>query len=201
MRSSCSRSSCVNCGPKSSASYTRRISTTPSSPVGLGIRFAHSIASSQDLTCQSQKPAINSLVSANGPSTTVRLLPENLTRAPFEVGCSPSAARMMPALASSSLKRPISVSCSVLGRTPASVSLLALTNTMTRMSAPPLWWSYLVIERAPRKSTATKNPAEAGFRLWIFGCLGDPHPRGPGPLGGVGLDVEADLLPLLQPFE
>ena len=33
-----------------------------------------------------QKPAISSFVSANGPSMTVRFLPENRTRAPFELG-------------------------------------------------------------------------------------------------------------------
>src|SRR6185436_5734363 len=37
-----------------------------------------------DFTFQSQKPAITSFVSVNGPSTTVRLFPENLTRAPFD---------------------------------------------------------------------------------------------------------------------
>ena len=49
-----SRSSGVNCSPKSSASNTGRISTTPCSPVGFGIRFTHSIASSIDFTCHSQ---------------------------------------------------------------------------------------------------------------------------------------------------
>jgi hypothetical protein len=29
------------------------------------------------------------LASAKGPSTTVRLLPENFTRAPFELGAAP----------------------------------------------------------------------------------------------------------------
>src|SRR6266568_7654936 len=56
-----------------------------------------------DFTCHSQKPAISSFVSANGPSITVRLLPENRTRAPFELACSPSAASSTPAFASSSL--------------------------------------------------------------------------------------------------
>ena len=31
-------------------------------------------------------------VSVNGPSITLRFVPENVTRAPFELGCSPSAA-------------------------------------------------------------------------------------------------------------
>src|SRR5213596_1625424 len=83
MRSSASLSSGVSAPPKSDASNTWRISISPSAPVGLGQRLTHSIASSFDFTCHSQKPAISSLVSANGPSTTVRLSPENLTRAPF----------------------------------------------------------------------------------------------------------------------
>src|SRR5712691_1991387 len=80
-RSSCSLIS----GPKSAASNTGRISTSVSSLWGLGQRFSHSMASSIDLTCHSQKPAINSFVSVNGPSITVRLPPDNLTRTPFEL--------------------------------------------------------------------------------------------------------------------
>jgi len=37
-------------------------------------------------TCQSQKPAISSLVSAKGPSITVRFEPEKRTRLPLETG-------------------------------------------------------------------------------------------------------------------
>jgi hypothetical protein len=59
---------------------------------------------------QSQNPATNSLVSANGPSITIRFSPENLTRAPFELGCNPSPASITPAFVSSSLNLPISVS-------------------------------------------------------------------------------------------
>ena len=43
----------------------------------------------------SQKPAISSFVSAKGPSITVRVLPENRTRAPFELACNPSPASIM----------------------------------------------------------------------------------------------------------
>src|SRR5688572_25547280 len=78
-RSSCARSSGVNSAPKSSASNTWRISISLSSLCGFGQRFTQSMASCFDLTLQSQKPAISSFVSANGPSTTVRVLPENLT--------------------------------------------------------------------------------------------------------------------------
>src|ERR1041384_4203073 len=92
--------------------------TSQSSACGFGQRLTHSIASSFDFTCQIQKPAISSLVSANGPSITVRLLPENLTRAPLEVGCSPSPATNTPALANYSLNLPISVRSSRLGMTP-----------------------------------------------------------------------------------
>src|SRR5207245_702587 len=83
-RSSCSLSSGVSSAPKSSASNTWRIST--SAPPPKGLRLSHSIASSIDLTCHNQKPAISSLLSVNGPSVTVGLVPENLTRLPFELG-------------------------------------------------------------------------------------------------------------------
>jgi len=44
------------------------------------------------------------------PSITIRFSPENLTRAPFELGCNPSPASITPAFVSSSLNLPISVS-------------------------------------------------------------------------------------------
>src|SRR5437016_3378109 len=97
-RSSCSRNSGLSAAPKSSASNTWRISTSPS---WKGARFSQSIASFSDFTCHSQKPAISSFVSVNGPSITVRLLPANLTRAPLELAWSPSPARSMPAFSSS----------------------------------------------------------------------------------------------------
>jgi uncharacterized protein YndB with AHSA1/START domain len=73
-RSSCSRSSGVKAAPKSSASKTGRISTSQSSAWGFGQRRAHSMASSIERTCQSQNPATSSLVSAKGPSMTLRWL-------------------------------------------------------------------------------------------------------------------------------
>src|SRR5206468_11797836 len=82
---------------------------------------------------QSQKPATSSFVSANGPSITVRSSPSNLTRAPFELGCSPSPASITPALVSSSLYFPVAVRSSLLGRMPASEDLVALTMTMNRI--------------------------------------------------------------------
>src|ERR1700756_1871275 len=88
--------------------------------MGLGQRLTHSIASCSDAHFQSQKPATTSFASANGPSITVRFLPSNLTRAPLELGCSPSPASITPALVSSSLYFPIAVRSSSLGRTPAS---------------------------------------------------------------------------------
>src|SRR5437870_6061837 len=105
--------------------------------MGLGQRLTHSIASFFDFTCQSQKPAISSFVSAKGPSITVRLLPENLTRAPFELGWSPSPASSTPAFTSSSLNFPISVRSCSLGITPASESLLAFTITKTLIVISP----------------------------------------------------------------
>src|SRR6266566_7249242 len=51
-----------------------RISKVPPS---YGARLSHSRASSIERTCHSQYPATSSLVSANGPSITVRFLPLN----------------------------------------------------------------------------------------------------------------------------
>src|SRR5712664_226179 len=136
-RSSCALSSGVSSEPKSSASNTWRISISDSPSKGLGQRLTHSIASSIDLPCHSQKPAISSLVSAKGPSITVRFPPENRTRLPFELAWSPSAASSTPAFTSSSLYFPISARSFWLGRTPASESLLALTITMNRIGMSP----------------------------------------------------------------
>ena len=106
------------------------------------MRLTHSIASSFDFTSHIQKPAISSFVSANGPSITVGFPPENLTRAPFELGWSPSPASMMPAFTSSSLKLPISVRSFSLGMTPASVFLSALMMIMNRIVVSPLVSSF-----------------------------------------------------------
>src|SRR4051812_6818828 len=65
---------------------------------------------------------------------TVRADPEKRTRTPCELGFSPAAVSRMPACASSSLNRPMAVSSSGLGITPASESVVALTSTITRMS-------------------------------------------------------------------
>src|SRR5437764_8674931 len=98
--------------------------------MGFGQRLTHSIASWSELHFHSQKPAINSFVSGKGPSVTIRSGPANLTRAPFELGCNPSPASIMPALLNSSLNLPISARSSALGILPASEFLLALTTTM-----------------------------------------------------------------------
>src|SRR5581483_7022762 len=90
-------------------------------------------ASSIDFTFQIQKPATSSLVSAKGPSTTVRVLPLNCTRLPLLLGCCPSPACMMPAFTSCSLNLPISVSSFSLGMTPASEFFVAFTITITFM--------------------------------------------------------------------
>src|SRR6266851_187383 len=83
--SSLARSSPVgSLGAKSAVSNTWRISI--SAPGLNGARLTHSIASSLDLTCHSQKPAISSLASVKGPSITVGFPAVNRTRAPFELG-------------------------------------------------------------------------------------------------------------------
>jgi hypothetical protein len=80
-----------------------------------------------------QKPAISSFASANGPSTTVRVLPLKYPRAPFELAWSPSPATITPAAASSSLYFCIAVSSSTLGILPASLSAFAFKRIMTRI--------------------------------------------------------------------
>src|SRR5207237_8543415 len=120
-----------------------------------GHRLTHSITSSLDLHCINQKPAISSFVSANGPSTTVRLLPENLTRAPRELGWSPSPASITPALTSSSLKRVIWVSISSLGITPASLSAFALTMTRKRI----VWFPFRFTSNGGHPNRQTGDPA------------------------------------------
>ena|SRR5688572_12551206 len=55
-------------GPKSSGSQIGRISRSLGPGIGLGQRFAHSIASSIDWTCQIQNPATSSFALAKGPS-------------------------------------------------------------------------------------------------------------------------------------
>src|SRR4051812_34876338 len=76
---------------------------------------------------------MSSLVSAKGPSTTVRFVPENFTRAPLELGWRPSPANITPAFTSSSSYFPISVSIFSSGSTPASVFLSAFSRIMNFM--------------------------------------------------------------------
>src|ERR1700730_7167137 len=108
--------------------------------MGLGQRLTHSIASGNDAHFHSQKPATTSFVSANGPSITVRFSPANLTRAPFELACSPSAASNTSPLIKSALNFPISARSSSLGRAPASEELVALTSTMNRIFVSFYWF-------------------------------------------------------------
>src|SRR6184192_58280 len=120
---------------KSDASATRRISTTPAWPSGLGIRLIHSTHSSRSRHWRIQNPPTSSLVSANGPSTTLgSSVLEKTIRAPCELGVRPSPASITPALTSSSLNFAISVSSSALGPLPASESSFALTITMNRIA-------------------------------------------------------------------
>src|SRR5262245_28808043 len=64
---------------------------------------------------------------------TVRLVPENRTRAPFALDCSPAPSSITPALTSSSLYFAIAASISSDGILPASESFDAFTITMKRI--------------------------------------------------------------------
>ena len=101
--------------------------------------MTHSIASSRDAHSQTQKPAMSSLASVNGPSMTVRSRPSKRTLAPLEVGCRPSPASITPALTSSSLYFVIASSSAVVGISPASDSRLPGTRTMKRIAASSRW--------------------------------------------------------------
>src|SRR5712664_1007335 len=165
-RSACSRAASSGgktSAGKSDASYTWRIST--SVPPSNGARLSHSTASSMDFSCHSQKPPMSSLVSAKGPSIIVRCCPENRTRLPFELGCSPSPASITPALTSSSLNFPMAANVflvSSVGRIPASEFLSALTITMNRIGVSPcgFWFRARLpdgLDRLNPGSTYTSN--------------------------------------------
>src|SRR5712692_2136013 len=76
---------------------------------------------------------MSSFASVKGPSITVRLFPEYLTRQPLELAWSPEASSSTPALCSSSWYFAISPMSFSEGITPASESWVALTIIMNRM--------------------------------------------------------------------
>src|ERR1700730_17158536 len=124
---------------------------------------------------------MSSLVSAKGPSITVRCCPENLTRLPFLLACKPFASSNTPALTNSSLNFPMEVRSSVLGMIPASESLFALTNTITRIVILPfdlnLKAPHLYVERKTAKSTnAAQDCQEILKRLKTLSLAGDHFP-------------------------
>src|SRR5262249_19182198 len=101
-----------------------------------------------------------------GPSMTVVFPPENLMRAPLEVGCSPSPASMTPALTISSLNFPMSARIFWSGMIPASDSLFAGTMAMKRIVGSPFeglnsrQGSRTAFERHNPDSTYASNKAE-----------------------------------------
>jgi hypothetical protein len=96
--------------------------------------LTHSSASSFDFVCISQNPATSSFASANGPSMTVALPPENLTRAPRELGCNPSPASMTPAFTDASFCFTIARRRGSSAIRPVSVYGSALSMTTNRFS-------------------------------------------------------------------
>src|SRR5882724_9214957 len=134
-----------------------------------------------------QYPAISSLDSVKGPSTTVRFPPENLTRAPFELACSPAASSSTPAFISSSLYLPIAESNSSLGITPASESLLAFTIIMNRIVLSPLDWArtWASIRPLPPKFCLHPNvepdPSKSTYHHRYFLALAIGTSRNPSP--------------------
>jgi hypothetical protein len=86
-----------------------------------------------------QYPATSSLVSANGPSMTVRLGPESRTRLPFRGRVESLAGDHDPGLDQfPRCSLPISASIFSSGMTPASDAFVAFTITITRIVVPCL---------------------------------------------------------------
>src|SRR6185312_15849273 len=128
---------------------------------------------------------MSSLASAKGPSTTVRLSPENLTRAPFELAWRPLASMSTPAFTISSLNRPISANWSSVGRTPASDSGLALTKSINRMVVSPSFDGpafsaslYIFVEQHRPGSTYLRQLRK--FCARAVGCPDELHSIAPG---------------------
>src|SRR5947207_10741014 len=88
---------------------------------------------------------------------TVFFPPENLIRAPFELGWSPARSSSTPALASSSLYLVIAEMSSSVGITPASESLFAFTIIMNRIVVFPFRLLFLVISACQYGSAAKGN--------------------------------------------
>src|SRR5829696_3697313 len=112
---------------------------------------------------------MSSFDSVNGPSITVRLSPSKRTRAAFDVGWRPSPASITPALTSSSLKLPMSVSSFSSGISPRSLLSSPGTSTMTRIGFSSDRGLYVGVERALAKSTRPRNLSEADPPLARFG--------------------------------
>src|SRR5262245_55025236 len=161
--------STASLAPKSSSSKICRISISLSSLCGLGQRLIHSIASAFDFTWMIQYPATSSLVSAKGPSITVRLSPENLTRAPFELACNPLPSSITPAFTISSLNFAMAESSSSVGILPVSESLVALTITMKRIvvfSSSLRFGAGLILALLCRRTKGSKIDRCVTFFLW-----------------------------------
>src|SRR6195256_637406 len=140
-----------------SYSTTSRISNVPPS---YGARLSHSRACSTAPPCHSQYPATSSLVSANGPSITVRLLPSNRTRLLCELGTRRPASSTTPALTSSSLNFWYSAIACGVGAVAASLCSPSLAMIKTRISVSSgtsyglsFWSLQSVIERQAAFST------------------------------------------------
>src|SRR5258707_6408655 len=97
----------------------------------------------------------------------VGLAAVKVMRLPLEVGWRPSAARRTPAFTSSSLNLPMLVRSSVLGRMPASESLLALTITMQRIGVSPFLfgWSWTSLDPCSLSlASPVRRPDRHGFQ-------------------------------------
>src|SRR5215469_13167231 len=152
-RASSSRSARVKFSAKSSGSWTSRSSISASSN---GARFSHSIASCLELHFHSQKPPTSSFDSGNGPSVTMGFLPANVTRAPVDIGASPSNASNTPALANSSLYLPIAAMM-IIHDTPKPAATIPKRGEKKVLASPPrrpspMSLHWLVVGPSPKST-------------------------------------------------
>src|ERR1700730_1021 len=105
---------------------------------------------------------------------------------------------MTPSLTSCSLNLPISVSFPDVGRTPASLSFVALTRTTNRI-VTLLWWVlYAYVERRGGTFDTIPRIFRAGpfvYRARPSGGLRAPVPGAPGGFTSVGVWPDRTVLP------
>src|SRR4029077_10060836 len=136
-------------------------------------RVVHFSISAFDGASKIAKPPTTSLASVNGPSVTDTLPSESRTRAPAEVGCSPTPSTMMqPALPASCTSWSMA-SRNAFGGIPA-IPSIDLTNEINRIVVSPLQ-SLIRFSSAPLVRAADAHLAKAVNRVALAEILQLEH--------------------------